>query len=385
MNIWLIENSVFESLENLDQITAQIPDARIEAYQAGVSGGVEGKSAVINIRGVLTDTFDFRYAFFGPGNTTYKSIMEQIAMAENDASVDSIQLNISSPGGQASADWLSAMDMIKNSSKKVTAHIGQLGASAAYGIAVSAESITAQNELTSVGSIGIVGTVQKQKDGASVTVTSTNAPNKVIDPETVDGLAKIRAKLDAIETVFIARVAEGRNVSEDVVKAQFGRGGTFLANEALGLGMIDSIASATINNNGAQALQPQNREDSMNLQELQAEHSAVYAEAVAIGVKQEKDRVEAHLILGKACGDESIAIAAIQSGDGLTAVHQASYQAAGMNRGSVSDREEAEAAAAQALADAAAAEALEAGGKDMEDQVAEACAKQLGFETEEAI
>lgn len=383
MNIWLIENSVFEALGDLDQITAEVPEARIEAYRGGVSGGTDGQTAVINVRGVLTDNFNFKYAFFGPGNTTYSSIMERLAIAENDSSVDNIQLNISSPGGQASADWLSTMEAIKNSSKKVTARVGQMGASAAYGIAVSAGSITAQNALSSFGSIGVVGTIQKQKNGASVTVTSSNAPDKTVDPETEAGLSKVRAKLDAIESVFIARVAEGRNVSEDVVKSQFGRGGTFLAEDALRLGMIDSISGATANNKGANALQPQNREDSMDLQELLAKHPAVHAEAVALGAKQEKDRVEAHITLGEACGDMSLAVAAIQSGEGLTATHQASYMAAGMNRESVGAREEEEAAAAQVLADAAAAEEASAGGKDVEDQVAEATAQALGLDVGE--
>src|SRR5690606_39031544 len=54
--------------------------------------------------------------------------------------------------------------------------------------------------------------------------------------------------------------------------------------------------------------------------------------AVERGVKQERDRVLAHLQLGESSGDMATAVAAIRSGDGLTLELTARYQSAAMNR-----------------------------------------------------
>ena len=64
--------------------------------------------------------------------------------------------------------------------------------------------------------------------------------------EDKDGRAELQRRVDAIENVFFARVAEGRDVSVEDVKERFGRGGLLIANDPKGkdatsVGMIDGV------------------------------------------------------------------------------------------------------------------------------------------------
>ena len=90
----------------------------------------------------------------------------------------------------------------------------------------------------------------------------------------------------------------------------------------------------------------------MDLEELKAQHPAVYKAAAAEGAMQERDRVGAHLTLGEKSGDLKTAFAAIRSGDDLTMEIQAQYLAASMNRADTAERQaesdEAEAVTADA-------------------------------------
>jgi hypothetical protein len=70
----------------------------------------------------------------------------------------------------------------------------------------------------------------------------------------------------------------------------------------------------------------------MNLEELKAQHPAVYRAAKAEGVQRERHRVSSHIIMGRKSGDLKTAHAAIRSGADLTIEIQAQYLSASMNR-----------------------------------------------------
>lgn len=78
----------------------------------------------------------------------------------------------------------------------------------------------------------------------------------------------------------------------------------------------------------------------MDLKEFKAKHPALYDQAFEAGVKEERDRVSAHVKLGKESGGIDIALGAIESGDGLTMSLQAEYMSASMNKNALSAREE---------------------------------------------
>lgn len=346
---WLLVKSVFDKLQEAAHKAEKPSAEQLRAFEEEFNAigedlprgmSIIGNTAALDVVGVLTDAPDYYARWYGGGNTTYGQIRSGIAVAESDPSISEIVLQINSPGGSASAELFETAQAIAATSKPVKAVVGNMAASAAYWLASQADEIVAQNEMSKVGSIGVV-----QRNLVLdwvVETTSSNAPNKRPDATTEEGQAQIREFIDQIEAKFIQAVSEGRGVSEKTVKADFGRGGLVLAGEAQKVNMLDSVLKVSAgvpvtSGNGSDASEQEprpagNKEESstMDLNELKAKHPAAYAEAVAEGVSQERDRCSAHITLGSASGAMDIATKAIKEGTGLTAGMQAEYMAAGM-------------------------------------------------------
>lgn len=112
----------------------------------------------------------------------------------------------------------------------------------------------------------------------------------------------------------------------------------------------------------------------MDLSMLKVEHSAVFAEAVEVGIKQERDRVVAHLIMGAQSGAMDTAIKAVKEGSDMSLTMSAEYLSAGMKNKDVDTRSADEIAATEALAAGAGVP-----DKDAADTVADAVCKALDF------
>lgn len=76
----------------------------------------------------------------------------------------------------------------------------------------------------------------------------------------------------------------------------------------------------------------------MTISDLKAQHPGLFAEAVAVGVTQERERVSAHLTMGEASGDMALAVASINDGAEMSATVNAKYMAAHMKRKETNDR-----------------------------------------------
>jgi ClpP class serine protease len=296
----------------------------------------KGQVAVIAVEGILTKAPDPFIRMFYGANTAYDDIIGQIAAAENDQNVKSIRFDIDSPGGNVDG-LFDTLAVIANSEKpmSVSARNAQ---SAAYGIAAAAGKIVATGIGAMFGSVGTAVTMAVSDD--VITLTSTGAPEKRPDPKTEEGRASIIRQLDAIDDLFVDAIKNGRGVSPDVVRQNFGRGASFLAGEAESRGMIDGIAGVGLRVvEETQATADGGSEAMMDLEELKTQHPAVYKAAAAEGASQERDRVAAHLTLGEKSGDLKTAFAAIRSGADLSMEIQAQYLAASMNRADVAERQ----------------------------------------------
>lgn len=318
---------------------ANVSASEIAAYETSAVSeaafSVSGGKATINVVGVLTPKPSFMAAFFGGGNTTYPSIVSAIAEANQNADVSEIDMFFDTPGGTADVSMFAAMDAIANSEKPVNVR-AVMAASAGFGLASQASRITAESRAAIFGSVGIVATAYV--DDYTVQITSSNAPNKRPDLTTEEGKAVARAELDELEDLFTEQIAAGRNVSQDDVRQNYGRGGTMLADSALKRGMIDAVEASASAQGGAdtsttaQKGGETNEAKPMNLAQLKAEHPDVYAAAAAEGRAKEQDRVSAHLTLGQSCGAMDIATKAIADGSDMTQALTAQYLAAGMNK-----------------------------------------------------
>ena len=332
--MWLLENTVKDKLEAAYKQNLNISADMHEKYDNRAEVNISTQKsnvAVITIDGILTERPDIIAQILGFGNTTYEEISDALAFARDNDDIDSIQLNINSPGGEVTG-LFSTLDILSSINKPVIAVVDNLAASAAYAIAAQADKIIANNRAATVGSVGVVASMFI--NDSIVSITSTNAPDKRPDVTTEEGKAVVRKNLDAIEALFIESIASGRNTTIEDVKNNFGRGAVLLADDAKSKNMLDNIMTVSVAD-----LQKTNvGATSMNLEDLKPQHADVFVQAKNEGVKQERERVKAHLILAEAYNANDIAFKAIKEGADITPTLQAEYLAVGANKKAIEAR-----------------------------------------------
>ena len=333
---WALEPTVFKRLEAAKKNPpgAAAFESVLDAATKPQKARIEGTAAVVEIKGILTKAPDWIARWLYGANTTYADIVAAVRDADNDPRVESIVFDIESPGGSVHG-MFDAMAAIAGASKPTHARVEDLAASAAYGLASQADTITTNNAAAAVGSVGVVYSTFVSDN--EVNITSTDAPNKRPDVTTEEGRAVVRGELDAIHDQFAGRIAEGRGLSLKKVNANFGRGGIKLADEALAAKMIDGIDAVNSEPDTGPGAQTEPQEaKSMTLEELQAAHPDLFAQVQTKAVDGERDRVGAHLDLGKSTGAMDFAVECIKDGATvLTDSVQAKYLSARITQADV--------------------------------------------------
>lgn len=285
-------NSNFEAENKISMSVSQsdIPKKLYEVDEKGI--------AHAQIKGVLSNKVSLFDKLFGYAPTlTYQEIIDMADQVDSDPRVKELVIHADSPGGYSmGADDASIAISLIN--KPVTTMIeGQL-ASAAYYVTAGSDKIIATSEQNQIGSIGTVVTIPI--DVETVRISSSDAPNKSPDVTTIEGKAVIQKQLDEIQSLFVRRVAEGRGVSIQKVQSDYGQGGVFLARQALAAGMIDEIYTIEDRKKVSQvqsihSAKSENKNidkgKKMDLEKLKSEFPSVFSEAIQIGVKQERERV----------------------------------------------------------------------------------------------
>ncbi len=348
--MWLLETSVRDAIQQA-QKAGVVPSAEQQLQfeaRSGLDGAagdriltIAGENAEIAITGVITKQPSFMAMLFGGGNTTYPDIVSAIATAESNPDITNITYAIDSPGGSFDGlfDALAAMQSVTKPTKAV---IGGVGASAAFALASQADEVIASSIASRVGSVGVV--VDMFVDDKEVSITSTNAPRKRPDVTTEEGVAMVVEELDALHDIFVDAIATGRGTTAATVNKDFGQGGTVLAADAVKRGMIDAVAGTplkVVKTTKKTTANSGNKPEAskMDLIQLKAQHPETFAAAVTQGITEERDRVQAHLMMGENSGDMKTASAAIKDGSAMTSLLQATYMTAGMNRSDVSARQ----------------------------------------------
>lgn len=204
--------------------------------------------AIINLSGVLLYSAPEWYEEFGL--TGYNLLSARLASVMSDPSVKTVILRVESPGGMAiGASEMSEKIFNARSQKKIIAVADPYAFSAAYEIG----SATSEFYLTRTGMVGSIGSYTMHVDASKFLeekgykITFIKAGEKKTDGNSYEPLSD-RAKSDLQREVdfyygaFVSDVARNRNVTEDFVKENFGKGGRVLAEQALSAGMIDGIA-----------------------------------------------------------------------------------------------------------------------------------------------
>jgi protease-4 len=226
--IFEVEKINFISLSNYSKI--KIDDKKIS----------RNKIAIIYANGDIIS---------GKGNTeTIGSITtsKAIKQAREDKNVKAIVLRINSGGGSALAsDVMWRETILAKKEKPFVVSMGDYAASGGYYIACAADTIVA-NPTTLTGSIGVFGMIPnlkrfyKENFGISMDTVNTN---KYSDMGISRKLSlfeknKIQEGVEEIYEVFLARVADGRNMTTDAVD-EIGQGRIWSGNDAKSIGLVD--------------------------------------------------------------------------------------------------------------------------------------------------
>jgi len=347
---------------------------------------VVGNTAEIRVCGVLSEEPDFWAWLLGIDQTCYSDIRDGFALAAANPTVTNVVMVVSSPGGYVDG-LFETLAAIESFSKPIKV-VASLACSAAYALAAMAGPIQAVGPASEFGSVGVCKTFFV--DPEQVDITSTEAPNKRPNVTTEEGKAVVRAELDAFHEIFVDAIARGRTNATGQrftvaqVNADFGRGGTVIADAAKAAGMIDRIpkaakrgsakasaddeiepidratlvvpgpnqkdtlmptgtAAGSVNQPPRITGQPR-KENTMTEEELLAQfpqlHAAMLAKGATQGQTTERKRVTAHLKLAKSTGATEFAFKCIDSGASVIdeEVH-AEYLSAGINRRAVTDRQ----------------------------------------------
>ncbi len=205
-----------------------------------VSNGV----LTIPVKGMLVD--DFPYAM-GGWITGYEYVTAAIRRGARDPMVNTIVLDVNSPGGTVSGCFTCA-DVIYEArqAKPIRAWVNDSGYSAAYALASSATSIN----LSRTGGVGSIGVIGRHMDysgaleQAGLKVTFIYAGERKLDgrpelPLSDAAKAEWQKRVDASYDIFVATVARNRGITEEAVRAT--EAATFLPREAVEIGLADKV------------------------------------------------------------------------------------------------------------------------------------------------
>jgi signal peptide peptidase SppA len=205
---------------------------------------MRGSVAVIPVQGAI-----FRHANLlteACGYPTTEALARDITSAIDDPMCSALVLDIDSPGGQASGiSELAALIRAGTDRKPIVAYSDSEAASALYWVAAACSEIVG-SATAMFGSIGVkMAMTKKASKNGETTYEWVNdeSPDKNPDPSTERGKATIQRTVNDMASVFISAVAEYRDVPEEKVRADFGKGWVLIGQKAVDVGMIDRIAS----------------------------------------------------------------------------------------------------------------------------------------------
>ncbi len=284
-----------------------------------------GKTAVIHIVGVLGNG---RYRM-----TTYENIKEGVLRANSDPNIENIELQINSPGGDVAGFYPAAV-AIKESKKEVTSMVTGMAASAAYMLASQSKKITAIDPLIPVGSVGVAQEVWNDKGywtamGFDVeTFVNDESLDKRPDITTDRGKAVYKRGVNDIYYVLEKMIADGRGITVEELRENFGEGAMFIAAEAIKRGMINAIQGEESDNTTKEKAETSKSNSTIKeeeveemaittVEEMQSKYPEFCKQVSAQAVASEKERVSAWVKVSDL--DLDAAKVGIASSDALSA------------------------------------------------------------------
>ncbi len=233
----------------LRQAIGNAPEAAQARRQQ--DSNASGAVAILPFFGIVSHRIHQVEDISGPGGTSTEGFARRFRQALNDPGIESIIIDVDSPGGSVSGVPELADEIYDaRSKKKVVAVANAQSASAAYWIGSAAQELV----VTPSGEVGSVGVWTAHQDyskfmemnGINVSLISAGKykteghPYGPLDDE---ARAAIQSSVDAYYDLFVKAVAKHRGAKAADVRNGFGQGRMVSAHEAVSQGMADRVAT----------------------------------------------------------------------------------------------------------------------------------------------
>ena len=219
------------------------------ALSEELNNKVDDEIAVYYAYGEIKE--DITGGFAQESAITSKQMTKDLQELREGDDVKAVVLRVNSPGGSAYASeqiWREVQLLSKE--KPVIVSMGALAASGGYYISCGANKIFAE-PTTLTGSIGIFGMIPDatelltDKLGLSFDVVKTNAHSDfgaMGRPLNESECRLMQAYINQGYELFTGRVAQGRNISQDSVKA-VAEGRVWTGEQAMKIGLVDKLGN----------------------------------------------------------------------------------------------------------------------------------------------
>lgn len=268
--------------------------------------------AVVPIHGVLAKRMNLFQSI--SGGASYELIERDLRAAAASSQVESIVLDVDSPGGAVDGvqEVANVVRALREDGVRVVTFANGLMASAAYWIGAAAESVWISSDVAQVGSIGVVAThvdvsIAEAQRGIKTEEIVAGRFKRVASrhsPLTAEGRETIQAAVDQIYSVFVEDVARSRGTSVDDVIERMADGRVFIGQRAIEAGLVDGVSTlddlvarlsqGEVLPGGAGAAPPPPSIDEggpMDLETLRKEHPELVASLTADGAERERQRI----------------------------------------------------------------------------------------------
>ncbi|QMV46185.1 S49 family peptidase [Wolbachia pipientis] len=205
------------------------------------------RTAIIPIHGILTKkpgTFD---DFLGM--TSYEKIQEEIEEALENKEVETITLDIDSPGGEVNGVFdLADFIYSARGKKRIIAIANDDAYSAAYAIASSAEKVFV-SRTSGVGSIGVIASHIDQsrfdeKQGIKYTTIFAGSRKNDLNPHepmTSESLGSLQKEVDRLYEMFVQLITRNRGLSIEKIRST--EAGLYFGEKAVEIGLADRVTT----------------------------------------------------------------------------------------------------------------------------------------------
>lgn len=270
---------------------------RLEKIDAAAKGSPQvpaGGVAVIPVKGMITPRPSLISLLFGGGDGSLSSLISRAKAAAASPDVNSIVLDVDSPGGMADGVPEAAAVLRKIAGEKpVIAVANTTMGSGAYWLASQAHEIVASPS-SSVGSIGAY-TIHKDMTAAldqmGVKPTIIRAgkykiENNPYEPLSAEGLDHAQQQVQDTYDLFTADVAKGRGAeSPQAVQDGYGEGRMLTAKRAVSAGLADRVATLdqTVSRLASGRARVRRTDDRLALEWIEADDNAPEALEPPVG------------------------------------------------------------------------------------------------------